>query len=98
MIPIQHMRRRSLSLAICGLLALGACDQPLDFDLRGLSGGFSTSNAAQNVPADRPDPDRRGVISYPSYQVAVAQLGDTLQDLADRVGLPVDDLDRKSVV
>jgi murein DD-endopeptidase MepM/ murein hydrolase activator NlpD len=94
MIPIQHMRRRSLSLAICGLLALGACDQPLDFDLRGLSGGFSTSNAAQNVPADRPDPDSRGVISYPSYQVAVAQLGDTLQDLADRVGLPVDDLAR----
>ena len=94
MIPIQHVRRRSLFLATCGLMALGACEQPFDFDLRGLSGGFTTAGAAQNITADRPEPDSRGVISYPNYQVAVARRDDTLLDLADRVGLPVDDLAR----
>lgn len=69
-------------------LALAACEgQPLDFDLRGLNGGFSTAEAATGPLADRPKPDDRGVISYPNYQVAVARRGDTLRDVAARVGV-----------
>ena len=55
--------------------------------MRGLGGGFTTANAAQAPLATRPIPDDRGVISYPNYQVAVARRGDTLADVAARVGL-----------
>ncbi|MBY5932274.1 peptidoglycan DD-metalloendopeptidase family protein [Tateyamaria omphalii] len=94
MIPTKQRRRAPLMMATCGLLVLAACDEPLDFDLRGLGGGFSTAPAVQNATADRPQPDDRGVISYPNYQVAVAERGDTLSDVATRVGLPPDELAR----
>ncbi|WP_299023728.1 LysM peptidoglycan-binding domain-containing protein [uncultured Sulfitobacter sp.] len=74
-------------LAGAACLTLAGCSEPLDFDLRGLGGGFTTANAAQGALADRPKPDDRGVISYPNYQVAVARRGDTLTDVANRVGL-----------
>ena len=75
------------------ILVLAACDgQPLDFDLR--PGGFSTADAARSATTNRPKPDNRGVISYPGYQVAVAQRGDTLEDVAARVDLPVEELAR----
>lgn len=92
MIPTLQCPRGPLMIATCGLLVLAACDEPLDFDLRGLGGGFTTAQAAQNATADRPAPDNRGVISYPNYQVAVARRGDTLQDVATRVGLPASEL------
>ncbi len=80
---------------ICLPLALAACSDPLDLDLRGrLGGGFNTTEAAQKATADRPRPDDRGVISYPSYQVAVARRGDTVAELAARVGLPEDEVAR----
>lgn len=88
MTRITIARRTPLLLASCAALALAACDQPMDFDLRGAGGGFSTAQSVQTVTADRPTPDSRGVISYPSYQVAVARRGDTLTDVANRVGLP----------
>ncbi|WP_425039686.1 peptidoglycan DD-metalloendopeptidase family protein [Primorskyibacter sp. S187A] len=71
------------------LLALAACEgQPLDFDMRGLLGDnrFDTAQAAQNATAKRPEPDDRGIISYPGYQVAVARRNDTLSTLAARIG------------
>lgn len=74
-------------LAGSALLALTACDEPMDFDLRGAFGEApSTADAARNASAERPRPDDRGIISYPGYQVAVARRGDTLQSLADRIG------------
>ncbi|MEO0939672.1 MAG: peptidoglycan DD-metalloendopeptidase family protein [Pseudomonadota bacterium] len=75
-------------------LSLAACDGPLDFDLRGATGGFTTADAAANATADRPRADDRGVISYPNYQVAVARRGDTIADVAERVGLPAAELAR----
>jgi murein DD-endopeptidase MepM/ murein hydrolase activator NlpD len=60
-----------------------------------MAGGFSTTEAALNARiADRPEPDARGVISYPTYQVAVARRGDTLANLATRIGLPGNDVAR----
>lgn len=86
--PVVSARPIFLRAALgCGLLTLiAACDKPLDFDLRGAEGGFTTADAARNATADRPAPDDRGVISYPNYQVAVARQGDTLNDVAARVG------------
>ncbi len=81
------VRRQGLAAtAMC--LALAACTEPMDFDMRGLGDGFSTASAAQQATADRPRPDNRGVISYPNYQVVVAQPGDSVDAVAGRVGLP----------
>ncbi|WP_299148520.1 peptidoglycan DD-metalloendopeptidase family protein [uncultured Tateyamaria sp.] len=88
-------RRGALLMATCGGLALlAACDTPLDFDLRGPDGGFNTREAVRNATTSRPQADDRGVISYPNYQVAVARRGDTLADVANRVGLPPAELGR----
>lgn len=83
-----------LLAGIC-LVALGACSKPLDFDLRGgMGGGLDTAPAAREATASRPRPDSRGIISYPNYQVAVAQRGDTLGSLAQRIGVDADELSR----
>ncbi|MFQ6550116.1 LysM peptidoglycan-binding domain-containing protein, partial [Aestuariibius sp. 2305UL40-4] len=66
------------------LLALTACNEPLDFDLRSIGNGFDTTNSVQTL-APRPEPDNRGVISYPGYQVAIAQRGDTVEELSRRL-------------
>lgn len=88
-------RMRFGLLAGTAALTLTACgDQPLDFDLRGLGGGFSTAEAATGTLAERPQPDDRGVISYPNYQVAVAERGDTLNEVATRVGIDANQLAR----
>ena len=74
-------------LAGTACLALAACQQPLDYDLRGAFGNaHSTAEAAQTATTARPQPDSRGIISYPGYQVAVARRGDTLASLAARIG------------
>lgn len=87
--------RKGPLLASVACLALTACDQPMDFDLRGAFGNaHSTAQAAQNATADRPAPDSRGIISYPGYQVAVARRGDTLASLAARIDADVETLAR----
>lgn len=58
----------------------------LDWDLR--SGNtLDTTGAARQSSANRPAPDARGIISYPTYQVVVGQRGDTVASVASRVGL-----------
>ena len=52
-----------------------------------MTGGFSTAEAAVNATTDRPKADTRGVISYPNYQVVVANRGDTLNDVAKRLDI-----------
>ncbi len=86
------MRRFATGAAALALLA--GCEGPFDYDLRGNVGGFSTADAAIGATTSRPAPDARGVISYPTYQVAVAQRGDSVTDVANRVGLPVAELAR----
>ncbi len=76
--------------------ALAACTEGFDFDLRpNTPDGLSTTQAVKAVKtASRPKPDDRGIISYPGYQVAVARRGDTVQTVADRVGIPAAELAR----
>ena len=74
-------------MAGTALAVLAGCEGGLpDFDLRDLGNGFDTSESVANLPA-RPQPDSRGIISYPTYQVAVARSGDTVSSLASRLGL-----------
>ncbi|WP_170418512.1 M23 family metallopeptidase [Ruegeria arenilitoris] len=80
--------------AMVAALVLAGCEGALDYDLRGQVGGFSTTPAAQSATTNRPAPDSRGVITYPTYQVAVAQRGDNVAAVAARVGLPEAELAR----
>lgn len=90
---VRPARKTALSLA--ALLALGACTDQFDFDMRGgIGGGLDTAQAARVESAPRPAPDARGVISYPGYQVALARRGDTVASLSERVGLPATEVAR----
>ena len=89
--------KTSVRAMLCGttLLALSACADGFDLDLRGSTGNkFDTTTAAINATQDRPRPDERGVITYPNYQVAVAQRGDTVASIAQRIGADPIDLAR----
>lgn len=85
MTPSAGMRR--LALTASALAILAGCEGGLpDVDLRDRAGGFDTSPAVADLP-DRPQPDNRGVISYPGYQVVVARRGDTVGSIASRLSL-----------
>lgn len=81
---------RALVLGL-GLGLLAGCESGWDYDFRefGDSGG---NQPVRVETAPRPEPDARGVISYPSYQVAVARRGDTVGEIAARVGMSADEL------
>jgi murein DD-endopeptidase MepM/ murein hydrolase activator NlpD len=95
--PSFQSPRSNLLLSGAALILLSACDEPLDYDLRGkfnTGNGLSTAEAARTATAERPQADARGIISYPGYQVAVAQNGDTVASLAARIGVDANTLAR----
>ncbi len=79
------------ALLLGSALALSACTStgPLDWDLRSRD---NTTDAARQATANRPSADQRGIISYPDYQVAVAQRGDSVASVAARIGLAPEEL------
>lgn len=84
---------RMSGLGVMALLLLSACGKSaLDWDLRGGNGALDTSDAALQATGPRPNADPNGVISYPTYQAAVAQRGDTVASLAARVGVSPEEL------
>ncbi len=89
------LRQRSATVFALPIVAiLAACNGPLDYDLRGQIGAFNTTNAAQTATENRPTPDARGLITYSTYQVAVAQRGDTVATVSERINLPVNEIAR----
>ena len=70
------------------LWTLSACDNSslsnFDFDFRGNS--FDTSDAALQATQSRPKANELGIISYPTYQIAVARRDDTIESMAERLG------------
>ncbi len=85
--PDRLPRLSRVVLPVAATVLLAGCQSPLDFDLRGNFGNApSTAEAARQATVARPPADNRGVISYPGYQVAIAERGDTVQDVALRVG------------
>ncbi len=88
--PFHCAGPRRVSVAAAALLALAGCNDQgnFDFDLRNLGNtGIDTSAAVQQAVNPRPEPDARGVISYPTYQVVVAKRGDSVAALAARIGV-----------
>ncbi|NRA98492.1 MAG: LysM peptidoglycan-binding domain-containing M23 family metallopeptidase [Rhodobacteraceae bacterium] len=82
----QASYRIKALIAGTALVAVAGCTG-LDTDFRDVTGGFSTSTPQEGAPTlARPEPDARGVISYPTYQVAVAQQGDTVTSISSRLG------------
>jgi murein DD-endopeptidase MepM/ murein hydrolase activator NlpD len=82
---------RSLTVTTA-LVVLSACaPSEFDWDLR-KGATLDTTDAAQQATTNRPMPDAKGVISYPGYQVAVAQRGDTVETVAGRLALPAAEL------
>ncbi|MBR9763685.1 MAG: M23 family metallopeptidase [Rhodobacteraceae bacterium] len=80
-------QRRSparLLAATCLVALVAGCT--FDSDLRGGLDAFSTADAARSAAAPRPQPDNRGIISYPNYQVAVARRDDRVANVAQRIG------------
>lgn len=94
----RRRRRVLAALAMGTALAAAGCTDPIgpfDPDLRRLGGGPNSVGTVASVQTEpRPQADGRGVLSYPGYQVAVARGGDTVRDVAARVGLPAEDLAR----
>ncbi len=78
-----------IGTALSMLTVTAACQNGID--LGRLTPPFQRNNDA--LPSiDRPAADRRGVITYESYQVIVAREGDSIADLAGRVGLSATEL------
>ncbi|MCV2869816.1 peptidoglycan DD-metalloendopeptidase family protein [Defluviimonas sp. WL0002] len=93
-------KSRFPSVALLGIsaLSLAACNG-FDPDLRRYGGGgFSTTTAASQAAQARPSTDSRGVITYPNYQVAIAQDGDSVANVATRVGVNAEELARFNAV
>jgi murein DD-endopeptidase MepM/ murein hydrolase activator NlpD len=84
---------------LLGAFALTACQNPgpLDWDLR-RNDAFSTAEAARTAAVSRPEPDARGVINYPGYQVAVARRGETVREIAQRLGVDAQALARQNAL
>ena len=89
----------ALALAGCGGTdGAGGLFDSLDMDLRGSAGQLDTSDAARNANVAKPEPDARGVVSYPGYQVVMARRGDTVRTVAARIGMPSEELARHNTL
>tara|TARA_R110002096_G_scaffold120749_9_gene261642 strand:- start:8383 stop:9495 length:1113 start_codon:yes stop_codon:yes gene_type:complete len=91
-LKINKITRTSVAIGIMGF-TLTACEG--DFSLGKLGDQIDRPPSAVAGTTDpRPPADANGVITYPNYQVAVAQNGDTVADVANRVGISADRLAR----
>ena len=93
-------RAARMSVGLVAIVALSGCVsqiRDMDWDLRP-SDRFNTSESARAATAARPAPDARGVISYPGYQVVVAERGDRVSDIAGRLGMDAGALARHNAL
>ena len=97
---LRNTRLRLILAAGVAVGTLAACDQQgFDMDLRRFGdGGLNTTDAARQAVQDRPRPDSRGIITYPNYQVVVANRGDTVASVAQRIGIDAGALARYNAV
>jgi murein DD-endopeptidase MepM/ murein hydrolase activator NlpD len=94
----RTMKLRATLVLGASALALSGCINTgdLDWDLR--QGSGDTSQAARQATAAAPTPDGNGVISYPDYQLAEAQRGETVASMAGRLGVPPEALARENAL
>ena len=85
------MRRAKLiPIGLSIPLLAGCVPANFDFDMR--PERISTRGAGEAAP--RPAPDANGLITYDSYQMVVARRGDTVADVAARIGMQPEELAR----
>jgi len=83
-------RASVIALALSLPVLAGCVGSDLDFDLR--PDRISTRGVGET--ASRPTPDAQGLLTYDSYQVAVARRGDTVASVAERIGMDAEELAR----
>lgn len=88
---------RLFLMTVAALALTGCTTSEFDWDLRPDNLG-STADAALAATRERPAPDNRGVLSYPGYQVALAQRGDTVASVAGRLGIDAGELARTNAL
>lgn len=93
-------RIRLSACAVGAALLLTSCgpNGVFDADLRGLFRGPLDTAAAAGRAQPRPQPDSRGLITYPDYQVAIARQGDTVATIAARLGLNAGEMARHNAI
>jgi len=79
--PVRALRLSPIAGTLAVLAVLVGCEGAARFDER------TESRPVQAAQEQRAAPDARGVISYPGYRVAVARTGDSVRDVAARVGV-----------
>lgn len=90
-----HQKKTSIILLATTAAFLGACSGNQPFvNLSGINplssnqaNNMQTGGGAKTNIAGNRTPDSRGVITYETYQVAVARSGDTVASVAARVGI-----------
>ena len=88
----MNYARKSALIATLSAIALTGCTDTSGFDFDFRRNQYNTADAALKATEARPKPDDKGIINYPTYQVAVARRGDTLRSLANRIGMDADSL------
>lgn len=80
------------ALGLMAVLLLTACGNGLDWDLR--SGGINTREVALGATSAPPRGDANGLITYSGYQAVQASGGESVGDIAARLGLNGEELAR----
>jgi len=99
--PSLHIRQptiRALSLTAAMAVLTACAPSEFDWDMRNGQSALNTSQAASAATTSRPAADAHGVLSYPGYQVAVAQRNDTVTTVARRIGLDPAELARYNAI
>lgn len=86
----DFLKKPAIWLIMGGFLLAGCGG----IDLSGLGNRLNPvpENSDDASLAPRPKPDSRGVVTYENYQIIVAQRGDTMSDIAQRVGMDTAEL------
>ena len=95
--PIRNGRAAYGVPAMLVILAVASCaggQSPAPTEVRGTNPTIGAERAGPNTlnNAVVAQPDANGIITYDGYQSAVAQSGDTVANVADRVGLSASEL------
>lgn len=67
-------------------MSAACASSSFDWDFRHPSNGFNSSKTALSPNLTNYEPDANGVITYENYQAAIAQAGETVAMLAQRLG------------
>lgn len=96
---LTHQRPRTTfrpygALGLMAVLLISGCGRGLDWDMRGGAGALNTRDAALGASAAPPQGDANGLITYSGYQAVQASGGESVGDIAARLGINGDELAR----